>query len=69
MRDELLGAVSREVAEFQSAADKMDEAVAQQLGINRTDLRCLGLLFARGALSLDSWPARVSVREHGDDGA
>jgi DNA-binding MarR family transcriptional regulator len=51
MRDELLGAVSREVAEFQSAADKMDEAVAQRLGINRTDLRCLGLLFARGALS------------------
>jgi DNA-binding MarR family transcriptional regulator len=50
-RDALLRAVSRAVAELQSATDEMDEAVAQRLGINRTDLRCLGLLFARGSLS------------------
>ncbi|HEY7021465.1 MAG TPA: MarR family transcriptional regulator [Ktedonobacterales bacterium] len=50
-RDELLDTVSREVAELQNATDAMDEAVAQRLGINRTDLRCLGLLFARGPLS------------------
>jgi DNA-binding MarR family transcriptional regulator len=50
-RGDLLDTVSREVAELQSATDAMDEAVAQQLGINRTDLRCLGLLFARGPLS------------------
>jgi DNA-binding MarR family transcriptional regulator len=50
-RDELLDTVSREVAELQSATDEVDEAVAQRLEINRTDLRCLGLLFARGSLS------------------
>jgi DNA-binding MarR family transcriptional regulator len=50
-RDDLLDIVSREVAELQAATDEMDEAVAQRLGINRTDLRCLGLLFVRGALS------------------
>jgi len=50
-RDELLTAVSREVAEFQSATDEMDEAVTLRLGVNRTDLRCMGLLFARGAMS------------------
>ena len=50
-RDHLLDAVSLEVAELQAATDQMDEAVAQRLGINRTDLRCLGLLFARGPLS------------------
>jgi len=50
-RDHLLDAVSLEVAELQAATDQMDEAVAQRLEINRTDLRCLGLLFARGPLS------------------
>jgi DNA-binding MarR family transcriptional regulator len=50
-RDDLLDTVSREVAELQAATDQVDDAVAQRLGINRTDLRCLGLLFARGPLS------------------
>jgi DNA-binding MarR family transcriptional regulator len=50
-RDVLLDTVGREVAELQSATDEMDEAVAQRLVINRTDLRCLGLLFAHGPLS------------------
>jgi DNA-binding MarR family transcriptional regulator len=50
-RDDLLDTVSREVAELQAATDQMDEAVALRLGINRTDLRCLGLLFARWSLS------------------
>ena len=50
-REELLQEVSREVAEFQSAADLVDEAASARLGINRTDLRCLGLLFVRGPLT------------------
>jgi DNA-binding MarR family transcriptional regulator len=50
-REGLLDEVSREVAEFQSAADLVDEAASARLGINRTDLRCLGLLFVRGALT------------------
>jgi DNA-binding MarR family transcriptional regulator len=51
LREQLLQEVSREIAEFQSAADLVDEAASLRLGINRTDLRCLGLLFARGPLS------------------
>lgn len=43
-RETLLAAVAREIAEFQSAADVVDEAAAERLGIIRTDLRCLGLL-------------------------
>src|SRR4051812_9739982 len=50
-REELVEEVSREIAEFQSASDRVDEAASVRLGINRTDLRCLGLLFSRGRLS------------------
>jgi DNA-binding MarR family transcriptional regulator len=41
--------VRREIAEFQSASDLVDDAAAERLGINGTDLRCLGLLFTRGS--------------------
>ena len=64
-RNELLAAVGRAVAELQSATDEMDEAVAQRLGINRTDLRCLGLLFARGPLSA----GQLAVASHLSPGA
>src|SRR5919202_4029852 len=50
-RGQLLDAVSRAVAEFQHGTDLVDEAVAAQLGVNRTDLRCLGVLSSRGALT------------------
>ena len=50
-RDKLLGEVSRAIAEFQNAADLVDEAASVRLGINRTDLRCLGLLWGHGRLS------------------
>jgi DNA-binding MarR family transcriptional regulator len=50
-RDTLIAAVAREIAEFQSASEVVDEAAAQRMGINRTDLRCLGLLFGRGPLN------------------
>jgi DNA-binding MarR family transcriptional regulator len=46
---ELLAAVAREIAEFQSASDLVDDAVADRLGINRTDQRCLGVLWDRQA--------------------
>jgi DNA-binding MarR family transcriptional regulator len=48
---ELVAQVGQAVAEFQNAVDLVDEAASARLGINRTDLRCLGLLFARGPLS------------------
>ena len=43
-RAELLAEVARELRGYQSALDAFDEAVAERLGINRTDLRCLDLL-------------------------
>jgi DNA-binding MarR family transcriptional regulator len=44
---ELIATVAREIAEFQSASDLVDDAVAERLGINRTDQRCLGVLWDR----------------------
>ena len=49
--DQLVGEVAREIAEFQAATDLVDEAIAARLGVNRTDLRCLGLLSIRGPLT------------------
>ncbi|MEV4545888.1 MarR family winged helix-turn-helix transcriptional regulator [Micromonospora echinaurantiaca] len=39
------------VQELQDATDLVDELAARRLGINRTDLRCLSRLSARGALT------------------
>lgn len=38
------------VQELQDATDLIDELAARRLGINRTDLRCLSRLTARGPL-------------------
>jgi DNA-binding MarR family transcriptional regulator len=43
----LLQAVTEAVVELQNATDAVDQAAAARLGINRTDLRCLGILSAR----------------------
>jgi DNA-binding MarR family transcriptional regulator len=48
---EEVDAVMRAVAAFQDATDRVDEAAAARLGLNRTDLRCLGILTRAGALS------------------
>src|SRR5437763_552911 len=40
--------VMQAVAEFQDAADRLDEGAAAKLGVNRTDLRCLGVLVRSG---------------------
>jgi DNA-binding MarR family transcriptional regulator len=47
-RAQLIAEVAHEVAEFQNAVDVVDEAAATRLGVNRTDLRVLGLLFRQG---------------------
>jgi DNA-binding MarR family transcriptional regulator len=36
---------------YQAAQDRFDEAIAEHLGINRTDLRCLDILERHGTLS------------------
>lgn len=50
-REDLVDAVMRAVAGFQDATDRVDEAAAARLGVNRTDLRCLGILSRAGAMS------------------
>ena len=50
-RAQLVDEVAHEVAELQSAVDIVDEAAAVRLGINRTDLRVLGVLFRQGRMT------------------
>lgn len=50
-RDELAAEVADEIRAFQTAVDAFDEAVADRLGINRSDLRCLDLLERHGAMT------------------
>jgi DNA-binding MarR family transcriptional regulator len=50
-KTELLSLIGRRVQAFQDATDEVDEAVANRLGLNRTDLRCLSVLSQAGAAS------------------
>lgn len=50
-REALLAAISDRVPAYQDATDEVDEAVARVLGVNRTDLRCLSLLWQAGAMT------------------
>lgn len=45
----LIAAVMQAVGAFQDSTDQVDEAAAQRLGLNRTDLRCHGILTRTGA--------------------
>jgi DNA-binding MarR family transcriptional regulator len=47
----LVDEVSVELDELRRAGDQLDEAVALQFGLNRTDLRCLGILYRRGRVT------------------
>jgi len=44
---ELVGQLSGLTRRYQRAVDAMDQALAEAFGVNRTDLRCLDLLFDR----------------------
>jgi DNA-binding MarR family transcriptional regulator len=44
-RQRLLDAVATASREFQRSVDAVDDAVAKQLGVNRTDLRTLDVLY------------------------
>ena len=50
-RDVLIEEVNTAFGELRQAADRLDEAVAAQFGLNRTDLRCLGILYHRGRVT------------------
>ncbi len=47
-RDELAGQIGAELAELQAAYDDSDRALAEHLGVGRTDLRCLDLIVRGG---------------------
>ena len=47
----LIDEVALELGELRKAGDQLDEAVALQFGLNRTDLRCLGILYRRGRVT------------------
>ena len=48
---QLVDEVGLELDELRRAGDQLDEAVALQFGLNRTDLRCLGILYRRGRVT------------------
>jgi DNA-binding MarR family transcriptional regulator len=50
-RNALVAEVALEIRAFQTAVDTFDDAVADRLGINRTDLRCLDLLDRHEAMT------------------
>ena len=50
-RTTLIGEVTGEFEVLRQAADRLDEAVAAQVGLNRTDLRCLGIVYRHGRLT------------------
>jgi DNA-binding MarR family transcriptional regulator len=49
--ESLRQAVGEETQSLQSAVDAFDEAAAQVIGVNRTDLRCLDALFQEDGLT------------------
>jgi DNA-binding MarR family transcriptional regulator len=46
----LVEAIGKAVQFFQDSTDRFDEAAAVRLGLNRTDLRCLGVIAEKGPL-------------------
>ena len=59
-REEVIAAVMQAVAAFQDSTDLVDEAAARRLGLNRTDLRCLGILIRTG--SMTAWKLAAAAQ-------
>lgn len=51
LRDEVVAEIADELRGFQRGIDAVDQAAAERLGINRTDLRCLDLLAGRRGMT------------------
>ncbi|MFI6391029.1 MarR family winged helix-turn-helix transcriptional regulator [Nonomuraea sp. NPDC050547] len=54
-------AVARAVQDLQDATDLIDELAARRLGVNRTDVRCLSRLTARGPLTASELAAGAGL--------
>jgi len=60
-RGELVREVRLAVQAFQDSTDAFDEAAAARLGINRTDLRCLSVIAARGLVAVGEIARAISL--------
>lgn len=58
---ELIESVMLAVAELQNSTDQVDEAAAERLGLNRTDLRCLDCLARASAMTAGQLAAAVGL--------
>jgi len=61
LREQLIAAVMRAVAAFQDATDQVDGSAAGRLGLNRTDLRCLGILTRAGRMTAGQLAAAAGL--------
>jgi DNA-binding MarR family transcriptional regulator len=50
-KEDVIRAIAVRLQELQEAAGQIDENAARQLGVNRTDLRCLSRLRERGRMT------------------
>lgn len=60
-RAELIAAITEAVVVFQEATDQVDAAAAAELGVNRTDLSCIGLLLRLGELTAGELAERTKL--------
>jgi len=60
-RDNLIRALTRLMPEAQSATELLDEAAAERLGINRTDLHCLRTVLQGGGISASKLAEEVGL--------
>jgi DNA-binding MarR family transcriptional regulator len=60
-RRELIEAINLEVRRSQNRTDEYDEAVAQAVGINRTDMRCLDILAQEGGATAGRLAERMGL--------
>ena len=51
-RAELIGAIGNATQRYQDATDAFDDAACSTLGLNRTDLKCLGVVAQRGPVAV-----------------
>jgi DNA-binding MarR family transcriptional regulator len=61
MREELVLQVMRAVAAFQDGTDLVDEAAADRFGLNRTDLRLLGVLTRADRITIGALAASSGI--------
>jgi DNA-binding MarR family transcriptional regulator len=50
-KQSLIAEITAAVVRFQNATDRVDAAAAEVLGVNRTDLLCIGLLLIDGGMT------------------